>query len=80
MISSGLYTQAFGIYHYLKRRERTPDLCLLKYNNAGVQVKQTSAPLSLKKLSVPFCVLLVGYSLAFLVFLVELAAHRRRRG
>ena len=65
-----------GLFHYwFKKYEPKIDKCFLdRYRDATPKLKA----LSLVDLSGPFVILLLGLSLSFLVFLVELAWNFNR--
>ena len=63
-----------GLFNYwAKKHLPRTDKCLLdRYSDASPEIRK----LSLKDLTSPFVILLLGLSLSFFVFLVELIWHR----
>ena len=60
-----------GLYKQWKSNDQVPHRCLLNYNKKGIAVETTRAPLKLRQLSGAFLVLVIGYTSALMVFIVE---------
>ena len=67
-----LWIDAFGFHtKWRKDLEVKSWKCLLKYNKKGVAIESANSRLSLRQLFAAFIILIIGYLIAFVAFILE---------
>ena len=70
-----LWAKAFGFHEINENwpavKYSVPRQCVLKYNGRGVAVQQYNVPIKMMQILPAFYLLLVGFGVAFFLFLVE---------
>ena len=67
-----LWIDAFGFHtKWRKDLEVKSWKCLLKYNKKGVAIESANSRLSLRQFSAAFIILITGYLVAFVAFVLE---------
>jgi len=68
-----IWWHEMGLNSYWKQRQGYPKQCLLNYGSKGKASEIIPSAITLNSVSIAFFILIIGYSIAFLVLIAEIA-------